>query len=71
MSWEKQEKREFGSPKNESLYFKEGTLIMLGPNLWMLKDVHDIFALGNILEINQQPLVGNLIDLLEQYGLRK
>ncbi len=46
------EKREFGSPRNESLYFKEGNPIMLGPNLWMLKDVHDIFALGNILEIN-------------------
>ncbi len=45
---------------------------MLGPNLWMLEDVCDIFTLViNLLEIKQQPLVGNLIDLLEQYGLRK
>jgi len=47
-----EEKGEFGSPRNESLYFKEGTPIMLGPNLWMSKDVHDIFALViNLLEI--------------------
>ncbi len=46
-------KGEFGSLRNESLYFKEGTLIMFRPNLWMLEDVHDIFALViNILEIN-------------------
>jgi hypothetical protein len=51
---EKSEKKgEFGSPSNESLYFKEGTLIMFGPDLWMLEDVHDIFAVViNILEIN-------------------
>jgi hypothetical protein len=43
---------EFGSLTNDSLYFKEGTLIMFGPDLWMLKDVHDIFAVViNILEI--------------------
>ncbi len=47
-----EEKGEFGSPRNESLYFKEGTPIMLGLDLWMLKYVHDIFALViNILEI--------------------
>ncbi len=34
-----EKKGEFGSPKNESLYFKGGTPIMLGPNLWMSKDV--------------------------------
>jgi hypothetical protein len=67
-----EEKDEFGSLRNESLYFKEGTPIMLGLDLWMLEYVHDIFTLFiNILEINLQPLVGNLIDLLEQYGLRK
>ncbi len=48
-----EEKGEFGSLRNESLYFKEGTPIMLGLDLWMLKDVHDIFTLViNILEIN-------------------
>ncbi len=48
-----EEKGEFGSPKNESSYFKEGTPIMLGPDLWILEDVHDIFALViNILETN-------------------
>jgi len=48
-----EEKGEFGNPRNESLYFKEGTLIMVGPDLWMLEDVHDIFAFViNILEIN-------------------
>jgi hypothetical protein len=48
-----EEKDEVGSPRNESLYFKEGTSIMLGLDLWMLEYVHDIFALViNILEIN-------------------
>jgi len=48
-----EEKGEFGSRRNESLYFKEGTLIMVGPDLWMLEDIHDIFELViNILEIN-------------------
>jgi hypothetical protein len=48
-----EEKGEFRSPRNEFLYFKKGTPIMLGPHLWMLEDVHDIFALViNILEIN-------------------
>jgi hypothetical protein len=48
----KKKKGEFGSPKNESLYFKGCTPIMLGPNLWMLEDVCDIFTLViNLLEI--------------------
>jgi hypothetical protein len=48
-----EEKGEFGSPRKESLYFKEGTPIMLGLDLWMLEDVHDIFTLViSILEIN-------------------
>ncbi len=48
-----EEKGEFGSLRNESLYFKEGTLIMVGLDLWMLEDIHDIFELViNILEIN-------------------
>jgi len=48
-----EEKGEFGGRRNESLYFKEGTLIMVGPDLWMLEDIHDIFELViNILEIN-------------------
>jgi len=47
-----EEKGEFESPRNESLYFKEGTPIMFGFDLWMLKYVHDIFSFFiNILEI--------------------
>jgi hypothetical protein len=43
-----EEKGEFGSPRNESLYFKQGTPIMLGLDLWMLEYVHDILHLSLI-----------------------